>query len=209
MEKRMNKKVMINLVLITACAMLCIPAFAAEDGYALLVQQSPPDGGSINLGSGVHKMDIGQTVTLSATPKSGYRFLYWLGDVSAADAAETSIQIDSPKMVVAVFARDEFDEELRGAGGGAATEVRSSGGGFGGGGGQHRYNPLQSPASVSGTYDYGSGGGYTPYIPSQNEEDPNVTDYIPVPEGQETPEPATLALLGIGSVVLLRRRKRL
>jgi hypothetical protein len=208
MDKRMNKKVMNNLILITACALLCVPSFAADDGYALLVQQSPPGGGSINLGTGVHKMGIGQTVTLSAITKSGYRFLYWLGDVSSADAAETSIQIDSPKMVVAVFAPDEFDEDPPSAGGGAATEPRSMSGAYGGGSsGQRSYNPIQSAASVSGTYDYGSSsvGGYIPYVPP-SQEDP--TDYIPVPEGEEVPEPATLALLGIGSAVLLRRKRK-
>ena len=213
MDKRMNKKVMINLVLVAAFAMLCMPASAADDGYALLVQQSPPGGGSVNLGTGVHKMGIGQTVALSATPKSGYRFLYWLGDVSAADATETSIQIDSPKMVVAVFARDEFeDDELggpsgieNGAGGGGRSGQRGVNPGYGGG-------SAVSPASAN-EFNQGDIIYNFPDMDDPIENDDSDTQVpgdqndIVVPSGDEVPEPATLVLLGIGSSVLLRRKR--
>ncbi len=213
MTMRMNKTILTSLIFSLVIAFFAVPAWADESGYALLIQQSPPGAGSVNLGAGVHKMEIGETVTLSATPKPGYRFVYWLGDVAASDASATTIQADSPKMVVAVFAREEFDEDVPGAG---ASDGLSGGGG---GGGQRGYiNPISSPAAVSGasgyydpTYTYNFSG-----YPDNTENDNDFTtdipvpgdgNKLPVPEGEEVPEPATLLLLGLGSTVLLRRKR--
>ena len=199
MMMRMNKTILTSLICSMAIAFCAMPAWAEESGYALLIQQSPPDAGSVNLGAGVHKMEIGETVTLSATPKPGYRFVYWLGDVAATDASATTIQVDSPKMVVAVFARTEFDEEISGA-------RRSDGlsGGAGGGGGQRGYiNPVSSPAAVSGGSNYDPG---NVIYNTQDKEDETSTD-LPVPGGKEVPEPTTLLLLGLGSTVLLRQKR--
>lgn len=194
---RMNKTILTSLFFALAVVILAVPAWADDSGYALLVQQSPAGGGSVNLGAGVHKMEIGQTVTLSATPKSGYRFLYWLGDVSAADTADTQIQIDSPKMVVAVFARDEFDEDIQGVG-------LTDGAGGGGGGQRGAIDPVRSPASVSGGSNYEPADVIYNFTPP---EDDNKNDF-PVPGGEEVPEPATLLLLGLGSAVFLKRKRQ-
>lgn len=178
---------------------------ADEDRYALLIQSSPPDGGTVTPGTGVHKMQIGQTVTLAAKPKPGYRFMYWLGDVSATSGLDTTVSIDSPKLVVAVFSKDDFDEELPGE-----TGIFDGQPSFGGGG---RYiNPVGSPGAAnpaSGSYDRPSYFFNRRRSPEPEDDDIPVPDGddIPVPGDNEVPEPATMFLLALGGILALKRNK--
>lgn len=207
MRKTMKQTVLKNMLVVLALSIAVTTARAAEpmDGYALLIQQSPADGGSVTPGSGVHKIQIGQTVSLSAIPKPGYRFLYWLGDVSATGTTDTTIQVDSPKMVVAVFSREAYEEELPGV---SLIKGASAGGG---GGGRMLGNPVQTPAGINpGSY-------YDPpdisYVFNPPVDPPIVDDDddddIPVPgeNDNEVPEPATVLMLGLGSLALLKRKK--
>jgi hypothetical protein len=206
MKKRMNSMFRLSLVFSAAVLLGASAAWAESPGnYALLIQQSPADAGSVSPGSGVHKMEIGQTVSISATPKAGYRFLYWLGDVSSTGTSDTTIQIDSPKMVVAVFTREEYEEELPGT-------LRVEGDASAGGGGGRFFNPLQSPGVASPTGSYGQtgyGGITLPDIPNKPNDDdipaPGGDDDIPVPE---VPEPTTILLLGLGTAAVLRKNKK-
>jgi hypothetical protein len=75
---------------------------------ALMIQQSPASGGEINIGTGVHYYGSGSEVTLVATPKPGYRFVYWLGDVSDETSNNTTAQLDNPKIIIAVYEREEY-----------------------------------------------------------------------------------------------------
>lgn len=216
MRKQMKNTVTGNLIVGLVLAGLVMTAHAADpmDAYALLVQQSPADGGSVTPGSGVHKFEIGQTVSLSAIPRQGYRFLYWLGDVSASGSTDTTIQLDSPKMVVAVFSREAYEEELPGV-------SLIKGAAAGGGGGGRMLNPMQSPASVSPGSYYDPPNIYYPPFNPFDPIDPPVDDFdddisvpggnsddIPVPGADDTnvPEPATVVMLGLGSLALLKRR---
>ena len=201
----MYTKKWINLFGLLIVLSVSVLARGNEDGYALLIQASPPDAGSVSPGMGVRKIEMGQTVALSATPKPGYRFLYWLGDVSSTSGVDATISVDSPKLVVAVFAKDDFEESLPGAG--------IVDGQYSPGGGGYR-NPIQSPGSVSpvsGYFDYD--GFRFPSIPEESDENtddipvPGDNDDIPVPGDNEVPEPATVVLLGLGSGFLLRRRQ--
>ncbi len=83
MSRQMLAKRMI--VIGSVVLAMSLSAFATQGdglGYALLIQQSPPDAGTVTPGIGVHKIGIGQSVQLTAAPRPGYRFLYWLGAMS-------------------------------------------------------------------------------------------------------------------------------
>lgn len=168
-----------------------LPLWAADsgEGYALLIQQSPPDGGFVNPGSGIHRAPIGETVTLSAVPKEGYRFMYWLGDVANAAALDTTISVDSPKMVVAVFSRENHEEPL--------APVGIIEGVAGAGGGGRYFNPITGAGSVSPTGGVPEYPKYPPYNPPKEPKE----DDFPVPE------PTTLLLFGLGMAVSLRKQK--
>lgn len=203
----MTKDIYITMAIVAVLAAWCLPALAyAENNYVLLIQSSPADAGMVTPGLGIHDIQVGRTIGLTATPKSGYRFAYWLGDVSAVGFSDTTISIDSPKMVVAVFVRDEFEDGFPGSAAGIVDGQAFSGGGVG-----RIVNPVQSPGSVSAARNFSA--------PSFNALDTDViNDEVPVPgeddipvpgevdENSKVPEPATIMLLGFGGF-LLRKRK--
>lgn len=185
---------------------------SAEGNYALVIQSSPPEAGEISPGLGVHEIQIGQTVGLVATPKPGYRFAYWLGDVSSSVVSETAVSIDYPKLVVAVFVRDEFDDGFPGgaAAGIVEGQTTQSSRSF------TNTAAITSTRSVSPGLDYNFPSySYNPQTETDSGSDdipvPDSGDDIPVPdeidENTEVPEPATLVLLGMGGFLLRRRRQ--
>jgi len=70
--------------------------------YALGVSVSPPEGGNVSPSEGVYQS--GESVTLTATPASGYQFDRWEGDASGSSSS-TSVTMDSNKKIVAYFIR--------------------------------------------------------------------------------------------------------
>jgi len=80
----------------------------AQD-VVLLLQQSPAESGTVAPEQGIHHFTPGTDVTLTATPNPGYQFVYWLGDVSDPTAAGTIVHMDTPKIVIAIFQRIEYD----------------------------------------------------------------------------------------------------
>jgi uncharacterized repeat protein (TIGR02543 family) len=69
--------------------------------HTLILQLS--GNGSITPGTGSYDYAEGTVVNLAATPRSGWQFDGWTGDVADASSAETTVTIDSAKTVTARF----------------------------------------------------------------------------------------------------------
>ncbi len=179
--------------------------YEQEQGYSILIEASPADAGLVTPEPGVHRIGFNETVLLTATPKPGYRFVYWLGDVGNLTANETTIKLDSPKIVIAVFEREEFSlltpsiQPQKGRGSGEAGAAAASG-----------FTPVDPMASprlrrpprpvlVLPDQDL------LP-IPGAPPEDDGEEDE-PAPD-EPIPEPATIVLFGLGAVAVLRRKRR-
>ena len=190
------------ILLLVPAAVAGLPAaisYGQESGCALVLQPSPVEGGTITPGVGVHYFKLNSTVTLTAVAKPGYQFVCWLGDVSDPTSNSTVVNIDGPKLIIAVFELAEFElvvtaAELVRQGapiGGVTTSARDySRRGFGGPG----RRPPPSPRV---------------YIPPKP---PEIPDF-PVPEeGDEfpvpVPEPSTMIFILAGAIFLTTRCKK-
>jgi len=167
------------------------PAYCQTDGVALLLQQTPVQGGTISPGIGIHRFAINTDVTLTAVPRPSYQFVYWLGDVSDPTANNTTTYLDGPKIIIAVFERVKYEllaaeERSQSTPGGglrpsAGDYARSGGGGGGPGRKPHKQRPQPQP------------------------QPPEELEELPVPERGDDfpvpiPEPATGILLVLGSL---------
>jgi len=85
------------------------PGFGQGGEYALMMQQTPPDGGTVTPQLGINSYGTNKVITLTATPAPGYQFLYRLGDVSEAGSMTTTVVLDCPKIILAVFERTEYE----------------------------------------------------------------------------------------------------
>jgi hypothetical protein len=162
-------------------------ASAQEDGTSLMLDVTPPQGGSLNIVPGVHSYDRFAAVTLVATPKPGYQFVYWMGNVTDAATGTTMVFLDSPKMVIAVFERNKFETTEDG---GLESEMI---GGVDSSGGLARSGGL--PDSSLG----GAAGGTRQHGNSS----PSSPNDVPVP----VPEPVTVVLFFAGSLMLAKSRR--
>jgi hypothetical protein len=165
------------------------PAVAQSDGVELVLDRSPAEGGMVTPGMGVHRFALHTEVTITAVPQPGYRFAYWLGDVSDPTSSTTCIHMGISKAVVAVFEPDQAE---------ALTQpeqdmmVESAGGGGGGGGLMGTARDLWMGGSISAGGG-GRAGGQT------------IIWEFPPPS---VPEPATLALMGMGATILAQAKDR-
>ncbi|MBN2417126.1 carboxypeptidase regulatory-like domain-containing protein [bacterium] len=69
----------------------------------LTMQVSPAEGGTTDPAVGSHLYDTGATVTVTAYPAAGYRFVQWDGYVSDANSPETAVTMSAYRTVKAVF----------------------------------------------------------------------------------------------------------
>jgi hypothetical protein len=195
--------IVVQMLLIAACVILTVgrSAQAQTDGYLLMVQQSPLDAGVVTPQTGIYRTPLNDTITLTAVPNTGYRFVCWLGGVTEPTANSTTIVVDAPKIVIAVFEREEFEtlsEEGLLVPGQGYTGLRRSPSSI-------RPSAGVSPGEpkIYDTPDYYHNGddGKVDDFPVPDEGD----DEFPVPE---VPEPATLLILGPGALGVLFTRKR-
>ena len=174
-------------------------AFSQQGNCVLLLQQAPLNGGTITPDTGVHRIEINETVVLKAVPNPGYQFVYWLGDVADATSSKTETSIDSPKIIVAVFERVAFD--FRAAAG--ATHINL---------GPPRlipnYNQTGGSGGGGGAGGRRGGDGTLSELPLVIEEEPipDENDPFPIPD-PDIPEPATVILLGLGSMLVLKNKR--
>jgi len=89
---------------VTADAYRRIQEALERDGgivtYNLVTSTSPSHGGSVRPGSGA--FEAGESVTLTATPSSGYEFKYWSGDASGTNPT-LAVSMTSDRSVAANF----------------------------------------------------------------------------------------------------------
>ncbi len=165
---------------------LFAPAYCQTSDVALLLQQTPSKGGAITPDAGVYHFKLNSEVTLTAAPKPGYQFVYWLGDVSDPSAINTIVYLDKPKIIIAVFEQSGY---------GVPTVEKGISGGGGGGGGSGFISPVMTfgqAGSISGV-----AGGVKPKL--HKSVYPKSNEVIP--------EPATGVLLVLGSVFAFVRRR--
>ena len=167
-------------------------AYCQDPGPVLLLQQSPLEGGTITPQAGTHHYKLNSTVVITATAKSGYQFVCWLGDVKEPTSDSTIVELDTPKIVIAIFERIEF-------------EFMSSEGGS-------LSMPIGGMVPSAGSF-YPSGGfgdmpggrksrSYTQPIIKYPDLPVDFNDF-PVP----LPEPASILLLMFGGVLAISRGK--
>jgi hypothetical protein len=174
---------LISAIAIIVC-WLFAPAYCQTPDVALLLQQTPSKGGAITPTAGVHHFELNSEITLTAEPKPGYQFLYWLGDVSDPAATKTVVYLDKPKIVIAIFEQTEN--------GTLVEEVGLSLGG-GGAGGSGLVNTVAN-FGYTGGMSSGAGG---------RAKSPKV---VYVKNIEAIPEPATGVLLLLGSLFAFARR---
>jgi len=200
-----RREVAVSAVVVMLCG-FCGLAYCQSENTALLIQQTPAEGGQVNLGAGVHRFAPNTQITLAATPKPGYQFVYWMGDVSDTAASRTSVYLDTPKIIIAVFEKVKQDIALIQAGptgpAGGGQPRRGGGGGRGG--------LIASGVDYARGGFSGGGGGvgelnqqvvYNWTLPSK--EEPPEPEGFPVP----VPEPATGMLLLFGGLYIFGRRR--
>lgn len=173
------------IVMIT-CGWLT-PAYCRAD-VVLLLEQTPVKGGQITPIAGVYHFAPGAEVTLTANPKPGYQFVHWLGDVSDPTATSTVVCLNKPKVIIAVFEQTEHgisaDEQILPVGGGGAPG-----------------SSFPSAMDLSRPGGFSGGGGARP-------QPPHFTYVIHTNPPPQVPEPATGALLLLGGLFALVRKRR-
>jgi hypothetical protein len=201
-----QKNIKLAGCIVIALAMVLLSSnrgYGEENTTALMLQMTPVGGGTLNISTGVHVYDRDSEIKLAAVPKAGYQFVCWQGSVAEASSSNTSVVLDSPKIVIAVFERSKFEtldktEEMQILSGGGGMVGSASRGDTGleqatGGkrpGSFHLPGPPHN-VPVPGKGDNGNG--------------------VPVPNGpptDEVPEPATMAFLGTGIMLISLFRKK-
>lgn len=199
---RTNKASLVVIALIT----MGFSGVALAQRYMLYTEKTYAQAGVITPAvQQAHFYEAGEVVTLVAQPYQGYEFVYWLGDVEEKTSRTTKVIMDGPRYVVAVFEPTMVGEgveyglkslEEGGGRGGAdslgANSITRTGwdgvGGFMASSERPAGNSVSRPGDASGT-------------PSPVYRPPSTINPNPV-----IPEPATLALFGIGALGVTARR---
>ena len=175
-----------------------------SEGYSLMIQNSPVDGGTVTPGLGVHRFGLNEVVTLTALPAPGYHFVYWLGDVLEETTEVTTVVVDSPKIIIAVFERTEYS---------TLTELDTIKPGIGRGGAMAvgtdiRMGPAINPGGWKDRdWDWPRREPPESYDDDFPVPDGDMGEDFPVPDDEPIPEPATIVLFGAGAALAILKRK--
>ena len=183
-------------VVLAAAALPNEAANGAGHQCALLLQQNPPDAGIVTPAPGIHRFAMNSTITLTAVANPGYQFLYWLGDVAEPTSNRTTVRLDVPKIVIAVFERTEFEIAI--TPGQFVVQGAPIGGAFG-------------PAGIYARRGFSAARGVRRPPRRPPFQPPEVPDF-PVPGEEDefpvpVPEPTTMTLLAIGTLLISSRRR--
>lgn len=173
--------------------------YCEEFGTSLVLDVSPVNGGTLNLSPGVHTYDRDSEVTLIAVPHPGYQFVYWLGNVSNARASSTTVYLDSPKIIIAVFERSKFEiVELE-----EGPQGSIGRGGLVGSGGDYAAGLEQAIGAKRPLHWH-----FPKPKPPEEENPPVPPDKGEEPPPVPVPEPATIVLIFAGMLSLVNYRHR-
>lgn len=157
-------------------------AYCQGEVVTLVIQQTPIRGGTISPSAGIHHFARDSQVILTAVAQSGYQFSYWLGDVGDPTANRTTVYLNGPKVVVAVF--EPLERE-------SLAEASSVGRGGGG-------------AAIPAAGDFGHQGWSDLHGSGRSVQQPSLPRF----PAAAIPEPATILLLGLGAAALRKSRRR-
>ena len=104
----MKTKIYIPVIALFLLTVFAESGYCQAD-YAVMIQESPTGAGKINPGMGVQSFSANKTVNLNAVANPGWQFVYWLGSVSDPTRNNTTLAVDGPKIVIAVFERVAFE----------------------------------------------------------------------------------------------------
>ncbi len=190
MKSMFDENIKSRILTAALLALVLVPFAYAADDYVLIVKPSPADAGTVS-----QSVPQNGFANVSATPQSGYQFVYWLGDVTDPAASTTTVSVDSPKLVIAVYERTDYQIESALGGAGA-------GNGYNGRPGVAPSVTVGVAPSAPGAKRYSSSSYSIPNIIDENPDNPDV----PVPD-ETVPEPSTLVLFALAGLKLIKTRK--
>lgn len=208
---------LVRTVTISLCLLLLAGVSLAQGGHSLMIQSSPVNGGMISPAmpqSGVLTAQMNERMVVTAVPNPGFRFVYWLGDVEDITANSTSVTVDGPKILVAVFEREDNQESV------LAGSSTPNGPGYGGA--RSSYNGVQaggpsnsgagSPSRPSITFPPSVTPPNTPPVnpptPPNTPSNETIGPGDPNPNDPPVPEPASIMLMGLGGLMLRKMRRK-
>ncbi|MHC4122240.1 MAG: InlB B-repeat-containing protein [Planctomycetota bacterium] len=186
-----NGKTKLIILIAMAIVMSLIQTAFCRSDLSVMIQKTPVNGGMVTPTVGIHNFGEAQEVILTAVPKPGYRFVYWIGDVVDPTSNRTVATIESPQIIIAVFERDEFEFA-------AESEHQQDWMAHPGLYFHSPYYPSGGGGGAGGRRNGGGGGGGGNGIEELEE------DEFPVP----IPEPATIIFTGLGSLIAIIRQKQ-
>ena len=206
LEKIRIKQVCFMLVLV---AMVFSSVAYSAQQYMLYTEKTLAQAGVVTpLVQQAHFYNAGEAVTITAQPYQGYEFVYWLGDVEEKNSRTTTVIMDGPRYVVAVFEPTLSSEGVE-----YGMKGLEEGGGVGGGSSLSSNSITQLGTTGVGGYMKSSsrpaGGGFTTPTTPPLSTPPSVPTYRPpgdISHRPVIPEPATMTLFGLGALGITARK---